>query len=147
MASWTESSGKHTESISIHTFSSHAYIAESFSHESTRAFTRLTAWKFARPAVEYHTVASMSWLIIQYITRDTRTETRAHTAPKPSFHPMGINAAATSETPRSVASKLNWAAAFLVSSTSTLMPSSAMCCLVCGLKGMLLLPTPMTSKS
>ncbi len=38
--------------FSIHTLSSHAYIVESFSHESTRAFTRLTAWKFARPAVD-----------------------------------------------------------------------------------------------
>lgn len=68
-------------------------------------------------------------------------------APTPSFHPMGIKAAATSETPRSVASRLNCAAAFLVSKTSTLIPSSAMCFLVSGLSGRLCFPTPMTSKS
>ena len=67
--------------------------------------------------------------------------------PIPSRQPMGISAAATSPTPLSVASRLNCAAAFLVSSTSTLMPRSAMRCLVCGLSGKLFLPTPMTKRS
>lgn len=67
--------------------------------------------------------------------------------PIPSCHPMGIKAAATSETPRSVANRLNCAAAFLVSKTSTRIPSWAMCFLVSGLKGRLTLPTPMTNKS
>lgn len=68
-------------------------------------------------------------------------------APIPSLHPKGIKAAATSETPRSVASKLNCAAAFLVSNISTLMPSSEMHLLVCGLNGRLFLPTPSMRRS
>ncbi|TFB05816.1 hypothetical protein CCMA1212_001544 [Trichoderma ghanense] len=53
---------------------------------------------------------------------------------------MGINAAATSDTPRSVASRLNCAAAFLVSSISTLIPSRETCSLVRGLSGKFLGP-------
>jgi hypothetical protein len=65
----------------------------------------------------------------------------------PSFHPTGISAAATCCIPLSVASKLYWLAAFLVSSTSILIPKSLMNLLVAGLMGIMLGPVPMISKS
>jgi hypothetical protein len=42
---------------------------------------------------------------------------------------------------------LNWAAAFLVSSTSTLIPIADMAFLVAGLNGVMLLPVPMIRRS
>lgn len=69
------------------------------------------------------------------------------TAPSPSFHPTGIRAAATSSTPLSVANKLNCAAAFLVSSTSTLIPRPLICFLVSGLSGAMRGPTPSINRS
>ena len=70
-----------------------------------------------------------------------------YSAPTPSFQPIGIIAAATSFTPLSVANKLNCAAAFLVSNTSTRMPSAAICRLVSGLRGMIEGPVPMIRRS
>lgn len=58
------------------------------------------------------------------------------------LHPTGIIAAATSVTPRSVASKLNCAEALRVSCTSTLIPSELMCRFVCGDNGTILDPSP-----
>lgn len=63
------------------------------------------------------------------------------------FHPIGIIAAAISETPRSVASRLNCAAAFLVSTTSTLTPSELICFLVSGESGMIEPPIPRINRS
>lgn len=57
------------------------------------------------------------------------------------LHPIGIIAAATSDTPRSVASKLNCADAFRVSWTSTRMPRELICFFVWGDNGMM--PDPM----
>lgn len=68
-------------------------------------------------------------------------------APFPSTHPMGINAAATSPTPLSIASRLNCDAAFRVSKISTRSPSSPMRCRVSGLRGRIVGPVPMTSRS
>src|SRR5688572_5177557 len=65
----------------------------------------------------------------------------------PSFQPIGINAAATSSTPRSVASLLYCDAAFLVSSTSTLIPRLLITRLVAGLHGRLSGPSPKSSRS
>jgi len=70
-----------------------------------------------------------------------------HPAPFPSTHPIGINAAATSLTPRSVARRLNCAAALCVSSTSTRMPKLLICRLVSGLSGRISRPKPSISKS
>lgn len=60
---------------------------------------------------------------------------------------MGIRAAATFATPRSVASKLNWAAAFLVSRSSIRMPSSDIARLVSGANGTFDGPTPIIRRS
>lgn len=60
---------------------------------------------------------------------------------------MGINAQATLPTPRSVASRLNCAAAFRVSCTSTRMPSELMYCLVSGAMGYIEGPRPSMSRS
>lgn len=68
-------------------------------------------------------------------------------APTPSCQPIGIRTAAISVTPLSVASRLNCAAAFLVSSTSTRMPSLATACLVDGLSGAMLFPVPIINMS
>lgn len=68
-------------------------------------------------------------------------------APTPSTHPSGISTAATSVTPRSVASRLNCDAAFLVSRTSTRIPSDEMCFFNSGLRGTLFSPVPMISRS
>ncbi len=64
-----------------------------------------------------------------------------------SLHPMGINAHATLPTPRSVASRLNCAAAFRVSCTSTRMPSELIYCLVSGAIGYIEGPRPSISRS
>ncbi|KAK6429255.1 hypothetical protein LTR95_014597 [Oleoguttula sp. CCFEE 5521] len=61
--------------------------------------------------------------------------------------PTGTIAPATFCTPLSVANKLNCAAAFLVSCTSTLIPISAILCRVFTLNGTIPLPVPNTSKS
>lgn len=58
-----------------------------------------------------------------------------------------MNAAATSPTPRSVASKLNWAAAFRVSSTSSRIPNEIICSLVSGETGSMEDPTPRIRRS
>lgn len=60
---------------------------------------------------------------------------------------MGIRAAATFETPRSVANKLNCAAAFLVSRISIRIPSSDISRLVSGANGIIDGPTPMMRRS
>lgn len=60
---------------------------------------------------------------------------------------MGIRAAATFETPRSVANKLNCAAAFLVSRISIRIPSSDISRLVSGANGIIDGPTPMIRRS
>jgi hypothetical protein len=60
---------------------------------------------------------------------------------------MGIKAAATFETPRSVANKLNCAAAFLVSRISIRIPSSDISRLVSGANGIIDGPTPMIRRS
>lgn len=60
---------------------------------------------------------------------------------------MGIRAAATFETPRSVANKLNCAAAFLVSRISIRIPSSDINRLVSGANGIIDGPTPMMRRS
>ncbi len=65
----------------------------------------------------------------------------------PSLHPIGISAAATSSTPLSVASRLYCAAAFRVSSTSTLMPRFPIARLVAGLSGRISGPNPNINKS
>lgn len=67
-----------------------------------------------------HTISIFSYLLppTSYLT------------PLPSLHPIGTNAAATLCVPLSVASKLNCAAAFLVSCISTLIPRLLMYCLV-----------------
>lgn len=67
--------------------------------------------------------------------------------PTPSTHPTGTNAAATSPTPLSVASILYIAAAFLVSSTSTLTPISLTILLVSGLNGLISGPSARINKS
>lgn len=63
------------------------------------------------------------------------------------FHPIGINAAAISETPRSVANRLNCAAAFLVSSTSTRTPCALICFLVSRDSGIIEEPVPTINRS
>ena len=70
-----------------------------------------------------------------------------NTTPIPSFQPIGIRAAATSFTPRSVASMLYCEAALRVSSTSTRIPSALMACRVAGLSGRISGPTPMIKRS
>lgn len=77
----------------------------------------------------------------------TSLTSSSQAAPTPSFQPIGINAAATSSTPLSVANRLNWLAAFLVSSTSTLMPKLAICFLVAGLSGLFSGPKPRINRS
>lgn len=64
-----------------------------------------------------------------------------------SFQPRGIRAAATFPTPRSVASRLNWAAAFLVSCTSIRIPSELICFRVCGEIGCIEVPNPSINRS
>ena len=64
-----------------------------------------------------------------------------------SFHPIGTNAAATASTPLSVASKLNCAAAFLVSCTSTRIPKELINLLVSGEMGIIRGPSPNISRS
>lgn len=64
-----------------------------------------------------------------------------------SFQPIGMRAAATSPTPRSVASRLNWAAAFLVSCTSIRMPSALICFRVSGEMGCIEGPNPSINRS
>lgn len=66
---------------------------------------------------------------------------------RPSFHPIGTSAAATCVTPRSVASRLNCAEAFLVSETSSRMPSSLMCFRVFGDMGTIVGPVPTIRRS
>lgn len=68
-------------------------------------------------------------------------------APTPSFQPIGTKAAATSSTPLSVASRLNCAAAFLVSNTSTRMPIALIAFLNSGLIGRISGPSPSMNKS
>ena len=68
-------------------------------------------------------------------------------APFPSAQPMGIKAAATSPTPLSVARRLNWEAAFLVSRTSTRIPKLVMWRLVSGLSGRSSGPSPSIKRS
>ena len=75
------------------------------------------------------------------------TVERHHSAPTPSLHPMGTKAAATSDTPLSVASKLNWEAAFLVSRTSTRIPRLPICRFVSGLRGRISGPRPSIKRS
>ncbi|KAL2160494.1 hypothetical protein VTH06DRAFT_1182 [Thermothelomyces fergusii] len=65
----------------------------------------------------------------------------------PSFHPIGINAAATFSTPRSVASMLYCDAAFLVSNTSSLIPRLLIARRVAGLRGRISGPSPRMSRS
>jgi len=65
----------------------------------------------------------------------------------PSLHPTGTNAAATLPTPLSVASKLNIAAAFPVSPTSTLTPIPPSTALVSGATGTIAPPTPKINRS
>jgi len=60
-----------------------------------------------------------------------------------SLHPIGTNAAATCPAPRSVANRLNCAAAFRVSCTSSLSPSPFKYCLTLGASGMIVGPVPM----
>lgn len=67
--------------------------------------------------------------------------------PTPSTHPTGTIAAATSPTPLSVANILYCAAAFLVSSTSTLTPISLTILLVSGLSGLISGPSARINKS
>jgi hypothetical protein len=64
-----------------------------------------------------------------------------------SVHPIGTNAAATCPTPRSVASKLNCAAAFRVSCISSRMPRSLRYLRTWGAIGYTLGPVPMINKS
>ena len=64
-----------------------------------------------------------------------------------SLHPIGTIAAATSCTPLSVARRLNCAAAFLVSCTSTLMPRELIYRLVCGEMGSIFGPRPRIKRS
>lgn len=63
------------------------------------------------------------------------------------LHPRGIIAAATSVTPRSVASRLNCAEALRVSWISTLIPSELMCLFVWGDNGIMVDPNPNTKMS
>lgn len=65
----------------------------------------------------------------------------------PSFQPMGIRAAATCWTPRSVAKRLNCEAALRVSATSRRMPRSLMCFRVSGETGMMFGPVPRIRRS
>lgn len=60
---------------------------------------------------------------------------------------MGINAAATLPTPLSVANRLNCAAAFLVSCTSTLIPNPLIYRLVSGAIRRIDAPSPRINKS
>jgi len=62
-------------------------------------------------------------------------------------HPTGINAVETSRTPRSAVSRLNCAAAFLVSCTSILIPSRFICLLVSGESGYTEAPRPRIKRS
>lgn len=62
-------------------------------------------------------------------------------------NPTGTSAAATSPTPRSVASRLNELAAFRVSSTSTLYPRPWRCARVRGESGRICAPVPITRRS
>lgn len=64
-----------------------------------------------------------------------------------SLHPIGIRAQATLPTPLSVANRLNCAAAFLVSCTSTLIPMSLMYLLISGAIGYIRGPNPRINKS
>jgi hypothetical protein len=64
-----------------------------------------------------------------------------------SLHPIGTSAAATCPTPRSVASRLNCAAAFLVSCISSRMPRSLRYLRTLGAIGYTLGPVPMINKS
>jgi hypothetical protein len=64
-----------------------------------------------------------------------------------SRQPIGISAAATCCTPRSVASRLNCAAAFLVSWISSRMPRLLRYFLIAGAMGVTRGPVPMISKS
>lgn len=64
-----------------------------------------------------------------------------------SLHPIGIRAHATLPTPLSVANKLNCAAAFLVSCTSTLIPISLTHLLVSGATGHMPGPSPSINRS
>ena len=64
-----------------------------------------------------------------------------------SLHPIGTNAHATLSTPLSVASRLNCAAAFLVSCVSSLIPISPIYLLVSGATGYIPGPNPSINKS
>lgn len=64
-----------------------------------------------------------------------------------SLQPIGMSAAATLPMPLSVASRLNCAAAFLVSCSSTRIPRLLMYFLVLGASGTMEVPTPRMSKS
>ena len=63
------------------------------------------------------------------------------------FHPLGIIAAAISDTPLSVASILNCAAALRVSTISIRIPSALMCFLVSGESGYIAAPIPIINRS
>lgn len=63
------------------------------------------------------------------------------------FQPIGIKAAAMLLTPLSVASRLNWAAAFLVSCISTLIPRELIYFLVSGEIGYVEAPRPRIRRS
>jgi len=63
------------------------------------------------------------------------------------FQPIGIKAAAMLLTPLSVASRLNWAAAFLVSCISTFIPRELIYFLVSGVMGYVEAPKPRIRRS
>ena len=88
----------------------------------------------------------MFLLMIIRCTQDMRLSS-THLLHRPSRHPIGTRAAATCCTPLSVASKLNCAAAFLVSWTSILIPRSLICRLVSGLRGKIVRPVPKIRRS
>lgn len=96
------------------------------------------------PAARFHSSHILQpFFPIQDINPDAFLET----TPAPSFHPNGTKAAATLPTPLSVASKLNCAAAFLVSCISTWIPSKLIALLVAGLSGIIFGPTPRIKRS
>ena len=117
--------------VSVHAISMHVadHSGNTHIHNSILYVVLGGLWLQAHPADIKATILRWSYL---------RTS---------SFHPIGISAAATSSTPRSVARRLNCDAAFLVSSTSTRMPSAVMHRLASGLSGRISGPRPRMRRS